>query len=127
LTQDQSPQGDFLAALRQHLTEYYRLYDPIPANCIGLSAMDFFNGCLMGQMPEISQMKLTEASHSWPYFLRNKTGSAHAYAFMLFPKETNLDLTSYIQVIDDIAQFTNLANDVLSCVLAFRRIFSNAN
>jgi len=37
-----------------------------------------------------------------PYFLRNKTGSAAAYAFMLFPKHLNLDLSVYIKVIEDV-------------------------
>ena len=116
LTQNASPDGDFLVAFRKHLTEYYRLFDPIPANCINLAAMDFLNGCLLEQMPEIRGMKLTAASHSWPYFLRTKTGSAHAYAFMLFPKERNVDMSTYIQVIDDIAQYVNMVNDILSCV-----------
>jgi len=114
LTQDATPEGDFLVAFRKHLTDYYRLFDPIPANCINLAAMDFLNGCLLEQMPAIREMKLTDAAHSWPYFLRNKTGSAQSYAFMLFPKEKKVDMTSYIQVIEDITMYTNLVNDILS-------------
>lgn len=67
-------------------------------------------------MQAIRDMQLSDAGQSWPYFLRNKTGSAAAYAFMLFPKHLNLDLSIYIQVIEDIVLFTNLVNDILSWV-----------
>jgi hypothetical protein len=76
--------------------------------------MDYINGCLLEEMPAIRDMKLSDAGRSWPYFLRNKTGSAAAYAFMLFPKHLNLNLSVYIQVIEDIILVTNLINDVLS-------------
>ncbi|KDR72292.1 hypothetical protein GALMADRAFT_1343921 [Galerina marginata CBS 339.88] len=79
-----------------------------------LGAMDFINGCILEQTPSIRCMKLSDEAQSWPYFLRNKTGSAAAYAFMLFPKDLKLDLSVYIQVIEDIVLFTNLVNDVLS-------------
>ncbi|KAF4611007.1 hypothetical protein D9613_006520 [Agrocybe pediades] len=59
-------------------------------------------------------MKLTSASASWPYFLRRKTGSSIAYAFMLFPKEVNVDATVYIQVADEMTLYIDLLNDVLS-------------
>ncbi|KDR72279.1 hypothetical protein GALMADRAFT_30148, partial [Galerina marginata CBS 339.88] len=94
--------------------DLYLYWDTIPANCITLAAMDYINGCLLEQMPAIRDMKLSDDAQSWPYFLRNKTGSAAAYAFMLFPKDLKLDLSVYIQVIEDIVLFTNLVNDVLS-------------
>ncbi|KAF9548379.1 terpenoid synthase [Agrocybe pediades] len=108
------PGPELVQAFREHLDEYYSLFDPIPANCIALCAMDFMNGCLLEEMPEIKGMKLTDASLSWPYFLRNKTGTAQAYAFMLFPKEVNVDMTTYIQVVEDIGLYVNLTNDILS-------------
>jgi hypothetical protein len=110
------PEGDFLQTFREHLTDLYQFWDPIPANCITLAAMDYINGCLLEQMQAIRDMQLSDAGQSWPYFLRNKTGSAAAYAFMLFPKHLNLDLSIYIQVIEDIVLFTNLVNDILSWV-----------
>jgi len=105
---------DFFQAHREFLTSYYRLFDPISANCIILSSLDFVNGCVLEETPEIQDMKLTQASQTWPNFLRRKTGYAQAYAFMLFPMEANLELSTYIQVIDDMADFINLINDVLS-------------
>ena len=108
------PQEDVLQAFREHLTEMYKFWDPIPGNCITLSGMDFINGRLLEEMPAICDMKLSDAGQSWPYFLRNKTGGSGAFAFMLFPKHLNIDLSVYIQVIEDIISITNLVNDILS-------------
>ena len=73
----------------------------------------------MEEMPVIRDMKISNAAHSWPNYLREKTGSAEAYAFMLFPRTSNLDISVYIQVINDIAFFTNLTNDIMSYVVPF--------
>lgn len=109
-----SPKDSFFRAHREFLTDFYQLYDPVVANCIILSCLDFVNGCVLEEMPNIRTMKLTEASKSWPNFLRRKTGHAYAYAFMLFPKESNLDISTYIHAIDDMSDFINLTNDLLS-------------
>ena len=76
--------------------------------------MDFINGCVLEQMPAIHDMKLSDAGQSWPYFLRNKTGCLGAYDFMIFPKHLNIDISVYIQVIEDIVLIINLVNDILS-------------
>jgi len=112
--ENECPQGDFLQTFRDHLTDLYQFWDPIPGNCITLSAMDYINGRLLEQMPTVCDMKLSDAGQSWPYFLRNKTGGGAAYSFMLFPKHLNIDLSIYIQVIEDIILVTNLINDILS-------------
>ena len=108
------PQEDVLQTFRELLTDMYQFWDPIPGNCITLSGMDFINGCVLEQMPAIRDMKLSDAGQSWPYFLRNKTGCSGAFAFMLFPKHLNIDLSVYIQVIEDIVLITSLVNDILS-------------
>lgn len=106
--------GNFLQAFRKHLIGFYKLYDPIPANSITLSAIDCISGMLLEQDDAIRDMKLSDCSRSWPNYLRSKTGCAEAYAFMLFPKTMSLDLATYISVIEDIAFFTNAVNDILS-------------
>ena len=108
------PQEDVLQTFRDLLTDMYQFWDPIPGNCITISAMEFINGCVLEQMSAIRDMKLSDAGQSWPYFLRNKTGASGAYAFMLFPRHLNIDLSVYIQVIEDIVLVTNLVNDILS-------------
>ena len=81
--------------------------------------MNSINGRIMEEMPAIRNMDLSNAGHSWPYYLREKTGSGEAFAFMLFPMTSNLDVSVYIQVINDIASFINLGNDILSYVFLF--------
>ena len=116
LTPNGSPDGAFLQALRELLTDMYKLYDTIPANFITLSVMDYLNGCLLEEMPIIRNMPLSKAAHSWPYYLRTKTGAGAAYAFMLFPKTSHYDMSAYIQAIEDMCIVIDLLNDVMSYV-----------
>ncbi|KAF4615619.1 hypothetical protein D9613_012892 [Agrocybe pediades] len=108
------PEGELLQALRKHLAESYRLFEPMAADGIVLCAMDFIHGSLLEQMSKVQRMRLTNASASWPYYLRRKAGSSIGYGFMLFPKEANVDISVYIQVIDDMTLVTDLTNDVFS-------------
>ena len=112
--ENESPADALLQVFRKNLADMYEFYDPISANCITTCAMDFINGCLLEQESTIRNMKLSDAAHSWPYYLRMKTGTAVAYAFMLFPKKSHPDMSVYIQAIDDMCLFINLANDILS-------------
>ncbi|KAF9554319.1 terpenoid synthase [Agrocybe pediades] len=105
------PEGELLQALRKHLAESYRLFEPMAADGIVLCAMDFIHGSLLEQMSKVQRMRLTNASASWPYYLRRKAGSSIGYGFMLFPKEANVDISVYIQVIDDMTLVTDLTND----------------
>ena len=111
---NENPEDAFLQAFRKNLTDMYEFYDSIPANCITMCAMDFINGCLLEEKPTILNMKLSNGAHSLPYYLRMKTGTAVAYAFMLFPKKSHPDMSVYIQAIEDMCLFINLANDILS-------------
>ena len=116
---NESPDGAFLEALRNHLTDMYQFWDAIPANCINLAAMNYINGCIMEEMPVIRDMKISNSAHSWPYYLREKTGIGEGYAFMIFPRTSNLDTSVYIQVISDLAFFIDLTNDIMSYVFPF--------
>lgn len=112
--ENKPPAGGFLEAFRLHLTDMYKYWDKIPANCINLSAMDYINGCLLEDMPSIRNMKLSQHAHTYPFFLRNKTGTALAYAWMMFPKEFHPDMSEYIQVIDDLNLYIDFVNDIMS-------------
>ncbi|KDR72493.1 hypothetical protein GALMADRAFT_73695 [Galerina marginata CBS 339.88] len=103
-----------LQSFRDNLTDTYRFWDSIPANCIILSAMEYFNGCALEERPTIRDMKLLDTAESWPYYLRNKTGVAAAYAFMIYPKDRNSDVSAYIQAMGDMCFFINVVNDLLS-------------
>ncbi|KAG6809168.1 hypothetical protein H0H92_001344 [Tricholoma furcatifolium] len=103
-----------LEAFRSHLCDIYGSWDPISANAIVSSAMEFITGCLLENNSSVGAMKLSPTAQSWPYFLRQKTGVAATYAFMIFPQDSSYDISDFIQVIGDIMVFINLSNDVLS-------------
>lgn len=110
----ESPNGTVLESFLEAINSFYRFWDPVPANCMSQAAMDFVNGCLLEQMPAIRKMKLSSDGMSWPYTLRRKTGASGVYAFAIFPKDLKIDLSIYVQVVDDIILFIDLLNDVLS-------------
>ncbi|KAK7033991.1 hypothetical protein VNI00_012421 [Paramarasmius palmivorus] len=104
--------SDTMAAFRRLLVDAYHLWDGIPANSIVNSSMDFLTGCAMEADAGIQAMKVHEMAASWPEFLREKTGIASAYSFMVFPRSS--PLPSYIQIIGDANRFIELTNDILS-------------
>ncbi|KAF9554334.1 terpenoid synthase [Agrocybe pediades] len=114
VTKGASPEGTYLQAFRDHLADWYKLWEPLPANSINIAGMEFINGWLLEKTPSIHAMKLIEPGITWPNFLRTKTGSGSSYAFMIFPKELNIDISHYIQVMDDMILFVNYGNDIFS-------------
>ncbi|KAG6829861.1 hypothetical protein H0H87_009918 [Tephrocybe sp. NHM501043] len=108
-----------LNKFRANLCDMYSLWDFISANCIVSSAMEYVNGCILEGLQESQKMEISTHAHSWPYYLREKTGVAAAYAFMIFPQDASYNVTDFIQVIGDIMIYINLANDVLSSVHSF--------
>ncbi|PPQ78320.1 hypothetical protein CVT25_011691 [Psilocybe cyanescens] len=114
ILQQQRPEGKVLQSLLDSLTTFYRFWDPIPANCMSHSVLEFVNGSLLEQAPNVNNMKLSSAAKRWPYFLRRKTGISAAFAFAIFPKELNIDMSVYIQAIEDTVLFIDIFNDVLS-------------
>lgn len=106
--------GPFMQAFRENLLGLYQFYETVPSNCITLSAFDFVNGTLLEQIPSVRDMKLSDCTQSWPNYLRNKTGCSGSYAFMIFPKTLNVDVSAYVATIGDIISFINTANDILS-------------
>lgn len=103
-----------LEHFRDHLTDMYKLWDPIPANCINTSAMEYINGCSLEQESTIKNMELLSTARTWPFYLHAKTGVAAAYGFINFPRNLHPDLSVYIQAIGDICIFIDLTDDVLS-------------
>ncbi|KAF8805010.1 terpenoid synthase [Phlegmacium glaucopus] len=114
LTNSNFKEEPVLHRFRDNLTDMYRFWDSIPANCITISAMELLNGSAMEELSTIRDMELRDTAHSWPYYLRKKTGAAAAYAFMIFPRDSNPDISVYIQAMGDLCLFINLTNDILS-------------
>ncbi|KAJ7578397.1 hypothetical protein C8J56DRAFT_739191, partial [Mycena floridula] len=84
------------------------------ANCTVCAALEFVSGCVLEARTEIQDMPPSPLAERWPYFLQSKTGVAPAYSFMIFPKDKNPDISTFIQVVADINVFIDLTNDVLS-------------
>ncbi|KAH9477954.1 Cell morphogenesis protein PAG1 [Psilocybe cubensis] len=114
ILQRKEPEAKVLGLLLDSLIAFYQTWDPIPANAMSHSVLEFINGVLLEQDPNILDMELSTAAKSWPYFLRRKTGISAAFAFGIFPKELNIELPVYIQAIEDTVQFIDIFNDVLS-------------
>jgi len=103
-----------LTEFRDHLSEFYNFWEPLTADCIVISTMEFITGCLLEYMSSSRSIQVSEDASSWPYFLRRKTGCSPAYSYMIFPKSFKIEIGDYIQVIEDITLFVNLSNDLLS-------------
>ncbi|KAF8894229.1 isoprenoid synthase domain-containing protein [Gymnopilus junonius] len=103
-----------LQGFRDHLADIYNFWDTVPADCITVGGMEFIIGRLLEINPAIRDMKATTATYSWPNFLREKTGAPAPFAFMIFPKASNVKISTYIQAIEDMKIVINYSNDLLS-------------
>ncbi|KAF9554336.1 terpenoid synthase [Agrocybe pediades] len=104
----------FAQRFRGHMLDWYKHWDPLPANCINLAGLDMINGWLLEETQSVQEMNLMPAGQSFANYLRTKTGGGSCFAFMLFPKEFDIDISVYIQVMDDLTLFNNYANDIFS-------------
>lgn len=78
-----------LALFADTLHEAPAHYDRIAANFIVTSSLAFVNACALELRPGFDSAGLrarTEGGDNWPYYLREKTGIAEAYAYLVFPK-----------------------------------------
>ncbi|ESK87650.1 hypothetical protein Moror_1925 [Moniliophthora roreri MCA 2997] len=106
--------SDVIVDFRRFLLDAYRIWDPISANFMASSWMEFLNGCAIEASDELGSMEIQKTAIFWPDYLRSKTGLAPAYTYAIFSKELHPQLSAYIQIIGDANRFIELANDVLS-------------
>jgi len=59
-------------------------------------------------------MNVHPAALNWPKYLRAESGIGPAAACAMFPRQVHRDISAYIQVIPDIAEFEAFTNDILS-------------
>jgi hypothetical protein len=109
------PQVDpILIQFEKHLQQMYTYWDPLCANLIISSTLEFVSGCVLESRSDLAGMPVHRYARGWPYFLRAKTGVAPAYAYMIFPRQTHPDVSAFVQPIPDISKFIEFTNDVLS-------------
>ncbi|KIK54861.1 hypothetical protein GYMLUDRAFT_176572 [Collybiopsis luxurians FD-317 M1] len=96
------------------LGKLYMHWDPICANSMTSSVLDFLTGTLMEDKEEIQNMPLHSEARNWPKFLRTKTGIGAMFIHPVFPKTAYPDLAIYAQAIPDIDDFLCYVNDLFS-------------
>ncbi|KAJ7697999.1 isoprenoid synthase domain-containing protein [Mycena rosella] len=96
------------------LADLYTYYDPLCANFMVCSAMEFISGCIMEGREEVLCMEINPNATAWPKYLRLKTGMAPGFSAALFPRATNPDITAYMQAFPEIDEYMVLINDIMS-------------
>lgn len=92
----------------------FKLWDPVVANFIVSSSLNFVNANVLEARSEFKSLERTRGGESWPLFLRDKDGVGEAYAWFTFPKALYPDMSKYIEMIPDLSAFIAKTNDILS-------------
>jgi hypothetical protein len=109
------PQLDpVLDAVADVLLRMWNQYQPICATSISLSVFQFMAySCVE---VELDRLPVIQNVRRFPWFMRERTGIAEAYAFMTFANSRKLDIMQYIRAVPDMVFWIDAANDLLSCV-----------
>jgi hypothetical protein len=105
-----------LDALADVLFRMCDQYETPTANSILTATFEFVNSTCIE--PDIETLPLVRGCTRFPWFLRDRTGVAIAFALMLFPKSKRIGVTDYIQALPDMNFWISVTNDLLSCVCA---------
>jgi hypothetical protein len=119
------PQLDpVLDALVEVLMQMWGQYDALAANSIITASFDFVTTSCME--PDLEKAPLVKGTQRFSYYLRERTGGSYAYAFLLFPKSSQISVTEYIQAMPDMCFWISMVNDLISsvsCLVPFHPIF----
>ncbi|KAI1473346.1 terpenoid synthase [Daldinia eschscholtzii] len=89
-------------------------WDPLVANFIVASSLDFHNACVLEASSGLRRLVRTGGGQNFPWYIRSKNGLADAYAYFTFPKVVYPDVSSFLEAIPDLSAYLCLANDILS-------------
>lgn len=92
-------------------------FEPLVANFIVLSTLQFVNATLLERRGEFLSLEHCKEASGWPDYIRDRSGVPEAYAYFIFPKEQCPDIGGFMQGIPDMMTYINYVNDVLSYVL----------
>ncbi|KAG6886247.1 hypothetical protein C0992_004535 [Termitomyces sp. T32_za158] len=107
------PQLDpVLDRLATVLYEMFDFYPTFFANSIINATFDFVSGTCIE--PSVERLKLSSPSTRFPWFLRDRTGVAVAFALMLFPKSREVNYVACFQAMADMDFWISATNDLLS-------------
>lgn len=107
-----------LARFAEVLQDMSKHFEPLVANFIVLSTLQFVNATLLERRGEFLGLQHCKEASGWPDYIRDRSGVPEAYAYFIFPKVQCPDIGAYMQGIPDMMTYINYVNDVLSYVLA---------
>ncbi|KAG6848544.1 hypothetical protein C0991_000460 [Blastosporella zonata] len=90
----------------------FDLYPVFFANSIISATFDFISGSCLE--PSVEKLESLPISTRFPWFLRDRTGVAVAYALMLFPNSRQVDYIACFQALADMDFWISASNDLLS-------------
>ena len=96
------------------LREAYDHWDPVLANILVTSGLNFFTSNLLETKEGFQKMPVTRAGQSFPYYYRDLAGITEAYAIFGYPTAVYPDIENFLEAIPDMALFINIFNDVVS-------------
>ncbi|KAH8748092.1 squalene synthase [Diaporthe sp. PMI_573] len=103
-----------LARFAESLQGMSTHFEPLVANFIVLSSLQFVNVTLLERRGEYLGLQHCKEASRWPDYIRDKSGISEAYAYFIFPRDHCPDIGAYMQGIPDMGTYINYTNDVLS-------------
>ncbi|KAI8956731.1 terpenoid synthase [Daldinia sp. FL1419] len=92
----------------------FTYWEPIVANFIVCSSLDFHNASVLEARSGFRDLVRTDGGQSFAWYMRSKTGLSDAYAYFTFPKAIYPDISCFLEAVPDLSKYISLANDVLS-------------
>lgn len=106
-----------LARFAESLQGMSTHFEPLVANFIVLSSLQFVNATVLERRGEFLGLQHCKEASGWPDYVRDKNGINEAFAYFVFPRDQCPDIGAYMQGIPDMMTYFAYVNDVLSYVL----------
>lgn len=105
-----------LQRFAENLQEMSIHFEPLVANFIVLSSLQFVAATLLERRSELHSLQHCKEAKRWPDYVRDRSGVPEAFAYFIFPRDECPDIGAYMQGIPDMMTYINYANDILSYV-----------
>lgn len=110
----ESQPNKLLEGLADLLREAHEYFDPVLANLLQISVLEFLTSNLLERHDGFQKMTVSQAGKRFPDFCRDLSGMNVAYALFCYPKVLYPDVAAFLEAIPDMAKFIGFSNDVLS-------------
>ena len=107
-----------LDTFAETFTSIYEIYDPLFANFIITSGLEFIGvSCVETQIETFTPV---HTPAHFPWFLRSRTGAAICFRLIMFPKSGNHDFLACLRAMPDMEYSVAVTNDFFSYVFPSR-------